>query len=154
VTDNTCPVDPFQSWLYELSDHLRLNVRATNDWRSSVVFATDFGSVDRLIANADGTFTLPPGLAHFVEHLLFRRFLHDMFEEPKVDRYPWIGEYTNAVTTDDRMLWRTYPASFESDHLDGICAALQGLFSIFSGDYLPDSFDVEAEADVVRAEWA
>lgn len=63
-------------------------------------FATDYGSMDNLLASAAGEITVPDGIAHFLEHKLFEN------EEVNADeRFAKTGAAANAFTTFDKTCY-------------------------------------------------
>jgi len=63
-------------------------------------FATNYGSMDNILASAAGDVTVPDGIAHFLEHKLFEN------EEVNADaRFAKEGAAANAFTTFDKTCY-------------------------------------------------
>lgn len=65
------------------------------------IFGTNYGSIDNCFSVNDGEFkTVPPGIAHFLEHKLFESEEKDAFE-----RYAKTGASANAYTSFDKTCY-------------------------------------------------
>lgn len=89
---------------YYVSDHksgLKIYVIPKNHGTGYAVFGTHFGSIDNRFAVDGKEYTLPDGIAHFLEHKMFEN-------EDGVDTFKRYAEYgadANAYTSGDKTVY-------------------------------------------------
>lgn len=80
---------------------LRIYVIPKNHGTGYAAFGTDFGSIDNRFSVGGNEYTLPDGIAHFLEHKLFEN-------ENGVDTFKLYAEYgadANAYTSSDKTVY-------------------------------------------------
>lgn len=105
------------------------------------IFSTNYGSIDNVFvpSGEDKEFTVPEGIAHFLEHKLFEEPEENVF-----DKFSKMGAYVNAYTNFNQTSYLFYSTDYFYENLELLIRFVQN-------PYLTDE-NVEKEKGIIAQE--
>jgi predicted Zn-dependent peptidase len=96
-----CDEKTGESYLSAIVNGLNVIVIPKKDFKAKfAVYATKYGSVNNKFSFAGKTYTVPAGIAHFLEHKMFEKEYGDAFV-----KYSALGANANAFTSFDKTAY-------------------------------------------------
>ncbi len=124
----------------QLSNGLRIYCYSMPNYNAThAMIGTNFGSIDRNFSLNGKEHKIPAGVAHFLEHKMFEKKEHDVF-----DLYAQYGASANAFTTFDKTCYIFTATSNISECLDIL------LYSVNSPYFTKET--VEKEMGIISQE--